>query len=530
MRHLRDLPLAAFALLLACGPGTTGDDDDDVGEPLPLIQHNAATTAEEGVGVFLDAVVDPPDGREDEPVDLFVNIHHRVAGETAWTDALMEHDGTSTFSGVIPASSVSALGLEYYISAVWADVTGTHPLGYPDDVHEVTVAAASLANPGPVRARWDDEAEEVQVSWTPPGTANFTDYEVHVTRADGSEEMVCSGTDAFAACLVDEAALGDDYADWEVFVRDVDGTEEAASGRTDNLHIWDAAWGATLSPAKPVPVLGNGAGEFSTPIGAAVDGGSLYVVEQGNERVQVLSTSGLHQRFIGGPGENDGQFAGPSDIAIGPSNRVYVADFSNGRVQAFDRTDGAWRLSFGQIGSAEGDLHFPVGIAFDGEDRLHVVESVNQRVSVFDADGVFIESYNSVAGEALENASRIAYVPGMDAMAIADGGTLLIRALSEDGEDAAFELVDDGEETRVAGLCVSEWSELIVALDGRQDTQGDSGHRFVKVDGAGELVGGFGEWGVLSGQFFRPVDCAIAGDGTVFAVDHLNHRIQAFGP
>jgi hypothetical protein len=530
MRTLRDLTLLAFAFLLACGPApSSGDDDDDAGEPVPVIQHNATTSADEGVGIPLDAVIDPPEGREDEPVELFVNIHHRTIGADAWTDTQMTTEDGNAFDGVIPAAAVTAEGLEYYISAVWADVTGYHPPSYPDAVHTVTVSPASLANPGPVRARWDEDAAEIQVRWTDPGTSNFADYEVHVTRADGSTDMVCSGTDRDAMCTVDEPALGDDYADWEVIVRDVDANEESADGFTDNLHLFEDKWGAT-DPTVGTPILGDAAGEFSTPIGVAVDGGSVFVVEQGNERVQVLSTEGLHQRYIGGPGENDGQFRGPADIAIGPSNRVYVADFSNGRVQAFDRTDGAWRLSFGQIGSADGDLHFPSGLAFDGNDQLHVVETVNERVSVFDADGGFIESYATVDGESLADATRIAYVPALDAMAIAAGNMLLLKALGEDGEDASFELVDAGEETRVAGLCVTEWNEMIVALDGLQDTFSDVGHTFVKVDAAGEIVGGFGQWGVIDGEFFRPVDCGLAGDGTVFAVDHLNHRIQVFGP
>jgi hypothetical protein len=63
---------------------------------------------------------------------------------------------------------------------------------------------------------------------------------------------------------------------------------------------------------------GGGAGpaQFYDPEAFAVDGDWLYVLEQGNHRVQILTTDGIFVNMFGAFGALDGQFSYPTDLAI----------------------------------------------------------------------------------------------------------------------------------------------------------------------------------------------------------------------
>ncbi len=61
---------------------------------------------------------------------------------------------------------------------------------------------------------------------------------------------------------------------------------------------------------------GAGAGEFNSPESFAVDGDLIHILEQGNNRVQTLTTNGVYIRTFGAFGNGAGQFNAPTDIAV----------------------------------------------------------------------------------------------------------------------------------------------------------------------------------------------------------------------
>lgn len=78
-------------------------------------------------------------------------------------------------------------------------------------------------------------------------------------------------------------------------------------------------------------------GRFYGPRGVAVDNGEIYVVDTGNERVQVFAQDGTFLRTFGGTGTGDGKLTEPTGIAIGPDGNVWVADSGNGRLSVFTK-------------------------------------------------------------------------------------------------------------------------------------------------------------------------------------------------
>ncbi len=74
---------------------------------------------------------------------------------------------------------------------------------------------------------------------------------------------------------------------------------------------------------------GSGDGEFTNPVGAAVDSsGNVYVADTGNHRIQKFDTSGGFVIKWGSQGAGDGEFSYPYGVAVDSSGNVYVADYA----------------------------------------------------------------------------------------------------------------------------------------------------------------------------------------------------------
>ena len=81
---------------------------------------------------------------------------------------------------------------------------------------------------------------------------------------------------------------------------------------------------------------GNGDGQFDGPFGVAVDGsGNVFVVDDGNNRIQKFTNTGAFLTTWGSSGSGDGQFIMPLFVAVEGSGNVFVADNNNNRIQKF---------------------------------------------------------------------------------------------------------------------------------------------------------------------------------------------------
>ncbi len=121
------------------------------------------------------------------------------------------------------------------------------------------------------------------------------------------------------------------------------------------------------------------------PGGVGVADGRLYATDLEGRRVVVLDwdRGGLVREF-GGPGQGD--LLGPTALALGPEDHVYVSDAINGRVQRF-APDGRLVQTIGSLGSSPGQFARPKGVAVDREGRLYVVDAAFENVQIFDPEG-----------------------------------------------------------------------------------------------------------------------------------------------
>ena len=84
----------------------------------------------------------------------------------------------------------------------------------------------------------------------------------------------------------------------------------------------------------------------------------------------------------GCPGERDGEFNGPADVAAGGSGAVFVVEYGNNRVQQFTN-DGKYLRGIGGEGAEPGQFHLPHGLALDSHDCLYVADTMNGRIQKF---------------------------------------------------------------------------------------------------------------------------------------------------
>ena len=129
--------------------------------------------------------------------------------------------------------------------------------------------------------------------------------------------------------------------------------------------------------------LGEGPAEFNRPQNLVMDESDrLWVADSCNHRVQVFDTRATTPELVttwGTAGTGPGELKYPYDIVLDRRGHVYLCEFGNHRVQKFT-LDGKWLAAWGQPGRREGELHNPWGCARDSSGRLHVLDSMNHRI------------------------------------------------------------------------------------------------------------------------------------------------------
>lgn len=145
-----------------------------------------------------------------------------------------------------------------------------------------------------------------------------------------------------------------------------------------NTGECEIIYNTSLTSADVYGECGTGPGQFRDPLGiAAEENGNVFVADTGNDRVVQLSYRDDRLAFVrsfGGTGSGTGrQFRSPSDVAVGASGTLYIADTGNDRVVLLTRA-GDPVLSF--AGDPE------EGLALDGPTALAVVESAEEWTAV----------------------------------------------------------------------------------------------------------------------------------------------------
>ena len=127
---------------------------------------------------------------------------------------------------------------------------------------------------------------------------------------------------------------------------------------------------------------GKGEGEFNFPSALAFGPeGDLFVVDQMNARVQVLTPEGEYLDHLGALGVTFGNFVRPKDVVVDEVGFIYVTDNAFNNLQLFD-ADFSLLTFVGEGGTQPGRFHGVSGIAVRG-DRFAVVDQLGRRLQIF---------------------------------------------------------------------------------------------------------------------------------------------------
>jgi tripartite motif-containing protein 71 len=167
----------------------------------------------------------------------------------------------------------------------------------------------------------------------------------------------------------------------------------ADEGNERIVHLWGD--GTYLSEIGGANDLGGAQLNSADAIAVAVQSGRAYVADAGHNRVLVYGAEGtLIARWGAGGGNgasssSSGGFNHPSGVAISPApfgEDVYVADKGNDRIVELGQNGDVLR-TWGGRGVGEGRFHAPAGVAVDAGGDVFALDSENNRVQVFDSAG-----------------------------------------------------------------------------------------------------------------------------------------------
>ena len=138
------------------------------------------------------------------------------------------------------------------------------------------------------------------------------------------------------------------------------------------------------------------AAQLNLPTGLTLDSaGNIYIADQGNNRVRVITTDGNISTVAGGPslGLGDGgpatsaSLASPSSVAVDRAGNVYIADTGHNRVREVSNGTittlaGTGDCCYGGDGgpATSAQLNAPAGLLLDSAGRLYVADSGNNAI------------------------------------------------------------------------------------------------------------------------------------------------------
>lgn len=310
---------------------------------------------------------------------------------------------------------------------------------------------------------------------------------------------------------------------------------------------------------------GSGAGQTTNPRGVATDPatGHVYVADLGNQRISEFNAWGQFVRafgwgvadgttaalqtctatcFSGLNGDGAGEFSNPLGLAVDSSGNVYVAEFSNHRVQKFNSA-GEFLLMFGgEVNKTTGEdvctkAQLEVGNVCGvgttgttqgqfGDWRVGSFIAVGPTGIIYVGDVERIEQFNSDGTFKAEIS-----LPGdgtIESLAVDPSGNLYIRSSVEGSpvpgvhklSSSGSELNSFATSTTPKALATDSAGNLYM-VDGEEDPV------VRKFNSSGVETASFGE-----GEFTRStgIGTNTAGDVYVSNFEPENSYIRAYGP
>ena len=239
----------------------------------------------------------------------------------------------------------------------------------------------------------------------------------------------------------------------------------------------------------------------------ALDSNRKIYVATYNDTMLVMDTVGKILHTFGDSGSGFGQVNYPTGIAVGKNGKVYVADGQNNRVNMYNDT-GKYIDSFYNWNAAF--------VAVNDKDWCYTVSTNNQYVSVNDSTKKFIFGFGGqgYGGGQFQSPNGIA-IGKNDMVSVVNYYPNQIKVFTDSGQIADSFHYQTG-------------NPYAIAIDKQYRTfVGSPVHNSITVyDSLNDSLFTFGGTGTGTDSFKTLVGIAVDSDGTVYAADQGNNRIQ----
>ena len=212
---------------------------------------------------------------------------------------------------------------------------------------------------------------------------------------------------------------------------------------------------------------GKGNGQLVNAYGVTVDkDDNIYVADYSDNRIQKFNSEGEFVAAVGGRGSHQLQFNYPMGIVYNHrDNNLYVADQCNNRIQVLT-TDFKFVRSFGTRGSGNGQFQNPLNIAFDDANNLYVIDQSNHRVQVLTIEGQFLRTFSQKAdGQKLNHPWAIA-IDSSNTVYVSEDGPHCVSVFTSQGDYITTfggGGSEDGQFKYIYGLSINNSDSIIVS-------------------------------------------------------------------
>jgi DNA-binding beta-propeller fold protein YncE len=275
-------------------------------------------------------------------------------------------------------------------------------------------------------------------------------------------------------------------------------------------------------------------GQFQTPEGVEVDeAGLVYVVDQGNYRVQIFSRSGASMSAFGTFGNsNPGDFMRPRFATLDSRGHLCVTDDDWGNARTVDifTAEGEFRTWL-RLGFNVGDHVAGIAASSGGSIYIAFNNAILRYSAVGEAAYEYVMSWGGGTGGA--GGAGPGELLGPQGLAIDGAGNIVV---ADEGNHRIQVFSADGVFLRQWGYLGSGDREFNGPHDVAVDSHGrmyvvDSGNQRVQVFTAeGTFLLKWGTAGGRPGEFQSPRGIAIDFEDYIYVIDGGNARVQKFGP
>jgi DNA-binding beta-propeller fold protein YncE len=280
--------------------------------------------------------------------------------------------------------------------------------------------------------------------------------------------------------------------------------------------------------------LGNGDQQFDGPVALSVDvaGHRLLVADETNSRVLILNSDTFaYVATIGTDevvGSDNSHFYFPNGVAFDPAtNRIFVADSGNDRVQVFDGSSYVYQTTLGTTEVADPDnshFSFPLGVTV-AAGRLFVADFNEDRIQVFDAASLaYIATIGTSGIQGSDEAhflgpTDVKVNPVTGQIWVTDEGNSRVQIF--DASTYAYASTLSSVSSYGLGFDQATGTALVAATNANQV--------IVYNAATAQQLEILGAAGGGPGQFNSPGPVVIA-DGRIIAADTNNNRLEIFTP